>query len=158
MLSRHQCCAKYSMPTIHQTFHTARKKKKNITEAQNTKPQPGGTAPDTRQHTSDANIHNMFGLWDLKMKTCLFSIFSSRCCTWSQNAVTVYCGVCSTPNPTHHQHVDHWHRSKVKKAHGGQSDTQTAVRGVLRFFCVFWECGDIISFDGWGSWTDEVTD
>lgn len=47
---------------------------------------------------------------------------------------------------------------RLKRPPGGQSDTQTAVRGVLRFFCVFCVDGDIISFDGWGSRTDEVTD
>lgn len=48
-----------------------------------------GKAPDTRLHTSDANIQNMFGLWDLKTNTCLMCIFSSRCCTWDLCTVAI---------------------------------------------------------------------
>lgn len=142
MLSRHPvsvvpntACQPF---TRHSTLREKKQtNKKNITEPQNTKPQPAGTAPDTRRHTSDANIHSMFGLWDRKTKTCPFSILSSRCRTWSQNAVTVYCSVCSTPYPTHHQHVDHWHRSKVKKAPRGSVRHSDSCSGCAAIFlCV----------------------
>lgn len=139
MLSRHPVSVVPNTACQPFTRHSTLREKnpKNITEAQNTKPQPRGTAPDTRQHTSDANVHNMFGLWDLKTKTCLYSTFSCRCCTWSQNAVTVYCSVRSTPNPTHHQHVDHWHRSKVKKAHRGSVRHSDSCSGCAAIFlCV----------------------
>lgn len=129
-----------------------------------------GPEPNTRLHTLNANIHNMFGLWDLQSNTWFFIKITFAYCVFSAPdvasgicvhlslfkvlSVSIYCSVPPPPHTSTNAEGQRLNRPK------GSVRCSDSCRGLLCLLCMcerVCEDSDIISLDSgvtdwWGHW------